>query len=111
MKFLILVENPGFRKFIKKIITANNDECIQTENSTHLKSALKKYQPDWIVIDINLKKENAFQVAGEIRHEYPAVKIALLSDFDDARLRIKAKEAGAVAFISKGNLTEFYKII
>ncbi|MHB9011474.1 MAG: response regulator [Ignavibacteriaceae bacterium] len=111
MKFLILDENPGFRKFIKKLITANNDECIQTENSPHLKSALKKYQPDWIVIDINLKKENAFQVAREIRRENPAIKIALLSDFDDVRLRKKAKEAGATAFISKENLTDFYKIL
>ena len=111
MKFLILVENPGFRKFIKKLITTNNDECIQAENSSHLKSTLKKYQPDWIVIDINLKKENVLQVVGEIRHEYPAIKIALLSDFDDVRLRKKAKEAGATVFISKENLTEFYKIL
>lgn len=111
MNFLLVVENNRMRNYLKKIITLHQDECRELTPENSILSSLKTYNPDWVLVDLLWKHENAFKLTEELKSGYPSVNIAVLSDTDDERFRIKAIQAGASALIPKENLYDFFKII
>ena len=110
MKFLLFYENKLFISYLKELIKNNNDEFVVLNEDSNICLAYKKYVPDWILIDLYFKNNNGFKAAEILKSEFPEANIALLSDFNDERLKRKSYEIGAV-FIPKENLFEFYKII
>ena len=110
MKFLLYYENKLFINYLKELIKNNNDEFVDLNDDTNICSAYKMYKPNWILIDLQLKKNNGFDVAELLKSEFPEANIALLSDFRDKRLKVKSNEIGAV-LIPKENLFNFYNII
>lgn len=110
MKFLFLYENKLFMSFLKELIINNKDECVELNDAADICSAYRKYMPDWILLDLGLKNNNGFKLAKTLKSEFPEVKIALLSDFNDERLEAKSKEIRAV-FVPKEIIFEFYDLI
>lgn len=111
MNFLLVVENDKMRNYLKKIITLHQDECWVLTEEKSILSSVKLHNPDWVLVDVLWKYENAFKLTEELKSGYPSVNIAVLSDTDDARFRHKATKAGASVMIPKENLYDFYKII
>lgn len=110
MKFFLFYENKLFMSYLKELITSNRDECVELNDEANFYSLYRDYKPDWILIDIPLKNNNGFKLAEILKRDFPEVNIALLSDFNDERLRIKSEEIGAV-FIPKEKTFEFYQLI
>lgn len=111
MNFVVIEENKDFREYISELIIKNNDVCHIFEEESNLKLICKAFKPDWLIIGTDLKKQNGFQLAENIKIDNPEISVALLSDLYDARLEEKANQIGADAFITKENLFEIYKII
>ncbi|MGE5365115.1 MAG: response regulator [Bacteroidota bacterium] len=110
MKFLIVDENKSFREYLRELIVDNNDECMELEDGLNIAAAFRKYKPDWLLIDLQMQKQNGFRLAEMMISEFRDASIALLSDFNDERLRIRAEQIGAKAFIVKENLCDLFKI-
>lgn len=108
LKFLLLNEDELLGNYIKSLIDSNNDECIELQDFADLNSYCIKELPDMILIDLNLKKINAFKLASKLKKECPKFKIAFLADYEDKILHNKANELGVEAFIPKENLFEIY---
>ena len=96
--------------FLKELIINNKDECVELNDAANIYSACIEYLPDWILIDLGLKNNNGFKLAETLKSKFPEVKIALLSDFNDERLKAKSDEIGAV-FVPKEIIFEFYDLI
>lgn len=111
MKFLLIDDNGYCGKYLRSLITNNGDEYIEIENNDDLCSAYLKYKPDWLLIDIQMKERNGFNIIEKIKYKLPEAAIAVLSDFYDERLRLNAEKVGASVFIAKENLFDFYSII
>ena len=112
MNFLVAIENENIKQYLTKIIRNRNDSLLAFPNDPALfYCIIDKYKPDWIIIDLNLKKINAFDLAEKIKMKFPGFNICMLSDVADERLIKKGKLIGADAFISKENLFDFYNII
>lgn len=109
MKFLLLNENEIFGNYIKALISSHSDECIEVKDFADLNFHYKNNFPDMTLIDLNLKKVNAFVLASNLKKEFPKAKIALLADYEDKTLHKKSDQIGVDAFIPKENLFEIYK--
>jgi DNA-binding NarL/FixJ family response regulator len=74
--------------------------CVAAEitDASLLDSAVNKYAPDVIVMDIRLGKYNGLDLTKTIKSKYPNIKIILFSGHN---LGWMAKECGADAFFSK----------
>jgi len=110
-RFLVVDENKDFRTYLRDMITDNNDQYLELTDALKLNSFYKKYIPDFVVIDLQMKQINGFKAAKKLIDEFPRAKVIILSGFDDERLRAKAEETAGTIFISKENLFEFYKLI
>lgn len=111
LRFLVVDENKDFRTYLRDMITDNNDQYLELTDPLKLNSFYKKYIPDYVVLDLQMKQVNGFKSAKALIDEFPGAKVIILSGFYDERLRLKVEEIAGTIFISKENLYEFYKII
>ncbi len=56
---------------------------------------------DVILLDISLPGRSGLDLLPEIRSSYPAVRVIVLSSFDDQQFAVRALRDGAVAFLTK----------
>ncbi len=68
--------------------------------------------PDILFLDINLPDGNSLNKLADIKENYPAVKVVMISAFDMEEYRKKATESGAFTFLSKPfNLNQVSELI
>src|SRR5262245_32561371 len=61
-------------------------------------------QPDWVVMDVQMKPVNGLEATRAIRRRFPAARIVIVTQYDDPDLLVEAAAAGACAYILKDNL-------
>jgi len=114
MKILLVEDNVKMRSFIKKIAKRNFKtietiyECDNGEDAVEL---YKKYHPDWVLMDIQLKNMDGLTATKLILNSDPAAKIIIVTQYDDPEYRKMAKGAGAVGYVLKDSLLDLFKII
>lgn len=108
---MIVHDNERFIKYLRKFIVTSNDNCVEIDNELYVDKIYEEFKPDWILIDINHKKIKSFVFAEGIKTKYPAARFIMIADYTDERLKIKAHEVGAYAFVSKENLFELYDLV
>jgi CheY-like chemotaxis protein len=61
----------------------------------------KDTQPDVILLDIKMPKQDGLSIVRQLHQAAPAAKVIIVTIYDTPTNRILAKEAGAVAFVAK----------
>lgn len=111
MKILIVEENPGLRRLLRALLGANGDEIRECEEGAEAMSLCALEQPDWVVLDLNLARADGLNVTRQMRATCPGVRVLLVADEDDARLRASAVRAGATRLVGKENLLEIAALL
>ncbi|MFT6502764.1 MAG: DNA-binding NarL/FixJ family response regulator [Crocinitomicaceae bacterium] len=88
------------------LITMLNDSedykvTIEAENGMEMLMKMKGNVPDVVLLDYRMPELNGIEVAKKIRQKYEAVKILLLSMFDNQEFVVQAVECGANGYLSK----------
>jgi DNA-binding NarL/FixJ family response regulator len=58
-------------------------------------------QPDVLLMDLRMPEFQSFDAIGQMRKEYPAVKIIVVSMYDDEEMVAKVMETGIHAYLTK----------
>jgi DNA-binding NarL/FixJ family response regulator len=111
VKFLIVDDNREFRTLIKEIIAKEGDKCFELDDGLDVNLYYRKYKPDWVLLDIVMKKVNGIKAAEKLLEEFPEARFVFVSGYTEEKYRKKANELGAVGFVSKENLSEIKKIL
>ena len=106
MKLLIVEENPGLRRLLLTLLSEQGHEIRACSEGTEALSLCALEQPDWVVLDLNLARADGLSLTRQLLSVCPQTRVLLVADEDDARLRVRAKQAGASQVISKERLTE-----
>lgn len=104
MKFLIVDDNEMMRETLGKVVAADGDQIIECDDGGQALSLYEVHRPDWVLMDISMKDINGIEATEQITHAYPAAKVVVVTDHVDRFFQKAAKEAGALAFISKEDL-------
>ena len=107
---MIVDDNPRIRQVIREILSNTFDEFFEHNDGEGVCSIYKKFNPDWVVMDIKMEKVDGLNATREILKNYPSAKIAIVSHFSDEETKRQAVQAGAKIFLSKENLTELTEL-
>lgn len=105
MKILLVDDNPQSRKMICKYLRASNAEIAEREDGAEALSAYQQFQPDWVLMDWEMKNLNGLEATRQIIKSYPQANVIIVTNYDEKDLRQTALEAGAKGFILKDDLT------
>ena len=104
--FLIVADDSRFRTFLKELITKAGDKWIELEDGKSLNHAYGEFNPDLVLIEVEMKNKNGFKCAEKLKKEFPNSRFIILSNYDDERYRKKTEMIGAAGFVSKENPDE-----
>ena len=103
-RILVVDDHPVVWHGINLLLNRQADLlCCQDEVDTvaGIIPAVKKDQPQLLLLDLNLKDGNALNIIGTLRDQFPAVPILVISQFDNIRCAEDALHAGAVGYVMK----------
>lgn len=111
MKILIADDNPEMRQMIRRFIRDIADEIAECADGDKVLAAYKLFLPDWVLLDIEMKKVGGFEAAKQIKRHFPNASIIFLTTYNDTNLRTVAREIGAKGFVLKENLSKLREVI
>ncbi|MBQ1890095.1 two component transcriptional regulator, LuxR family [Selenomonas ruminantium] len=104
IKVVIADDQELIRESLKIVLDQNVDMEVTAlaENGRQLMDILKVSQPDVILMDVRMPELDGVQATKAVKELYPAVKIIILTTFDDDEYVFNALKYGASGYLLKG---------
>ena len=93
LKLLIVDDKAAVRSMIRRFLADLAAEINETEDGESAFDAYAAFQPDWVLMDIEMKHTNGITAAERIRAAYPQANIVTVTNYDDDCLRERAPAA------------------
>jgi two-component system chemotaxis response regulator CheY len=108
---MIVDDNERMRKAIIEIVALPKDQILECETGESAVNNYNKFNPDWILMDIQMKGMDGMAAAKKIKDKDPAVKIAFVTKYDDKVYRTAAKSIGVKFYFLKNDLLKIRETI
>jgi DNA-binding NarL/FixJ family response regulator len=108
IKVIIADDHVLFRAGVKTALSVKKDvELVaEADNGMQLLNLLRHFEPDVILLDIQMPIMDGIQTLPEIRKLYPHVKVIILSMHNDHSMISKLMEIGANSYLTKNSDSE-----
>jgi DNA-binding NarL/FixJ family response regulator len=102
-KILIVDDHPSVRDGLSLRIALHSDleVCGESESEEEAYNLVKQAAPDLVLVDISLKSGNGIELLKRIRAYNPAIKMLVISGFQESLYAERACRAGALGFLNK----------
>jgi DNA-binding NarL/FixJ family response regulator len=106
-KILIVDDHPSFRATVKTLLLADGFDVVgEAADGRSALEAVRRLEPDLVLLDVQLPDMDGFTVANELCHRNGhCPKIVLTSSHDESDFGPIVTRCGAAAFVPKGELT------
>jgi two-component system chemotaxis response regulator CheY len=100
---ILIVDDALFtRTMLRNILTENGFKAVvEAETGTEAIWAYERWQPDLVIMDINMPEMDGMTAVGNIMNIDPEARIIICSALGEPHLMKEALEAGVIEFIMK----------
>jgi two-component system, NarL family, response regulator DegU len=102
-KIVIIDDHQLFREGVKRILDFENsfEVVAEGDDGSEVVSLYENYQPDVIIMDINMPNMNGVDATRHLVEKYPEAKVIILSIHDDENYVTHALKTGATGYLLK----------
>lgn len=111
MNLLIADDNQNMRGILRNICSQFFNVMYECGSGIDAVELYKQHKPDWTLMDIRMERMDGISAIKEILKFDPSAKTIVVSQFNDPEFIESAKNAGAIEFVSKEDLTKIEDII
>ena len=109
MKILVVDDHPLIREALRQVLKALDEKIELLEAQSCAEAIdLAARNPDiaLILLDLTLPGSDGFEALRELRNQYPAVPVVVLSASDQPEIVTRAIDSGAMGFIPKTSTSQ-----
>ena len=111
MKLLIVDDNAAIRQLMRSIVTPVASDIHECTDGSEAVAAYASERPDLVLMDIRMRNVDGITATKQIMAFDPWARIIMVSDYDEAPLRMASIAAGARGFAPKSNLLDLLRLI
>jgi two-component system response regulator DegU len=108
---LIVDDNPHMRRLVGNITADLISEIFECEDGDEVLDEFEDHHPDWVVMDIEMKRTDGLRATEDLLGRYPETKVIIMTKHNDPETRSAAFDAGAWAFCGKDDLLSLRSLI
>ncbi len=103
IKVLIADDHAIVRKGLKQIVEETSDVIIadEAENGRDVLRMVRATACDVVVLDISLPDKNGLEVLKDLKLEFPALPVLVLSMYPEEQYAVRVLKAGAAGYLTK----------
>ncbi len=103
IRILLVDDQYIIRQGLKTMLESNADMQVigEAENGQRALEQIALLQPDLVLMDIRMPIMDGVAATGAIAAQYPAVKVLVLTTFDDDEYVLQAMQRGAKGYLLK----------
>jgi CheY-like chemotaxis protein len=111
LRLLIVEDNSEMRRLIKRLLADLAAEVAECGDGSGALEAYRDSQPDWVLMDIEMKVTDGITATRQIRAVFPQAKVILVTNHDTQMLRQAAQQLGACGYVLKENLLDLRRLL
>lgn len=102
-RIVIIDDHQLFREGVKRILEFEKSFQVVAEGDDGIVALdlIREYDPDVVIMDINMPTMNGVEATGRVMDRYPDAKIIILSIHDDENYVMHALQTGARGYLLK----------
>jgi two-component system, NarL family, response regulator DegU len=102
-KIVIIDDHQLFREGVKRILDFETtfEVVAEGDDGSEAIQLVEKYEPDVIIMDINMPNTNGVEATAGLIEQYPDSKVIILSIHDDENYVTHALKTGATGYLLK----------
>jgi DNA-binding NarL/FixJ family response regulator len=108
---VIVEDSDQMRSLIRIIVSPFARVVGECSDGAEALQAVAQHQPDWVLMDIEMPKVDGITALGRIKASFQSVKVLIVTQYDDVRMREAAKSAGADGYLLKDDLMEIPRFL
>jgi CheY-like chemotaxis protein len=108
---LIADDSSEMRKALKDILQELNESVYECSDGVEAVEMYGRVHPKWVLMDVKMPVMDGIAATRKIKLKFPNARVVIVTNYDDPILRQEAKEAGAIAFIKKDDLSVLETIL
>ena len=108
IRVILVDDHPLVRRGIRETLAAESDITIVAESarSEEVLSILHVRSCDVVLLDISLPGRGGLDVLKDIRRDFPAVRVLVVSTYAESQYGLRAIRAGAAGYLTKASAPE-----
>ena len=108
IRLLLVDDRPAIRKGLRiwLALEPNMEVVGEASDGAEAISQARALRPDVVLMDVEMPGMNGVSATAALRSVVPQSAVVILTLYDDAATRTRAREAGAAAFVAKHRIEE-----
>ncbi|MGK7932140.1 MAG: response regulator transcription factor [Microcystaceae cyanobacterium] len=98
-KILVVDDDPAIRQLISRFFSYNNYQIETAEDAKTARSLMPRFNPDLVILDVNLPDDSGFNLCREMRQQ--GTLVLMLTCLSDTNYILEGFERGADDYITK----------
>jgi two-component system chemotaxis response regulator CheY len=111
MTLLIAEDSEKIRVILRNIVGMLFEEIYECSNGQEACDLYSEKKPDYVLMDIQMPVMDGLTATRKIMEFDPYAKVIIVTNYDSNVLRKNAKQAGALGYIMKENLSELNELL
>lgn len=111
MLIQIVDDSPNMRETIKSVLGGLSASFIESGDGDEAVAQYHAQKPDLVIMDIRMERTDGIAATRAIRSRHPEARVVVVTQYDDNDLRIAAREAGAMGYVLKDDLSVLHSFV
>jgi two-component system, NarL family, invasion response regulator UvrY len=111
IRLLVVDDHAAFRQTVRHMFDASAVEITEASSGEEAVALYGRMKPDWVIMDLRMPGIGGIKATEAIRELDPQARVLVISQFTEPEYRNQAERAGALAFVSKEEVSQLVSII
>ena len=111
LKILIVDDHAAFRRTVRQLFEEREATFLEAAKGEEAVNLFAAERPDWVIMDLRMPGMGGIRATEAIRRLDPRAKVIVISQFTEMEFREQARQAGAIDFVDKEDVSHLAKRI
>jgi len=108
---MIVDNSDDVRRILRTVVADLADPIYECRDGNEAVDAYVAHRPDCVLMDLSMTPMDGITATRNIVRMFPEARIVIVTQYDDARLRQAAQQAGATGYVLKDNLLDVRRFL